>query len=158
MNKVKDVLIESAKFRIKKYKSEDGSFLGESQFEGNSLLNEGINELTKLIASASGTKWDNANAYLGVGDSAIATTADMTALQGASITYQGMATDFPTYGSSEKLTWKAVFGSDEANHSWQEFTVGNESTGGINLNRAVSDEGSKTGGQTWNLELVITFS
>ena len=35
-------------------------------FHGNCLLNEGINEVFTLICSASGTKFDNANAQTGV--------------------------------------------------------------------------------------------
>ena len=39
-----------------------------TSFEGNCLLNEGINELWTILCSASGTKFDNATAQTGVGD------------------------------------------------------------------------------------------
>ena len=158
-NIVKDILIESAKFRINKYDSATGKFLDSSEIDGNTLLNEGINELTKLIGSDSGSEWSNANAYLGVGDSGAAASASQTGLLGTSV-YKGMESGYPTYGSSQKITWKSSFASDEANQDWKEFTVGNDSTdaAAVNLNRATSDEGTKTAGQTWELELEITFS
>lgn len=149
---------EKAEFKITKYDS-DGNLIDESEFEGNSLLNEGINNLTTLIGSTSGTEWSNANAYLGVGDSSVATDSTMTGLQGTSTNYEAQESGYPTYGSNQEITWKSSFDSQTANHSWQEFTVGNASDStGDNLNRAVSDEGTKSAGQTWELEMTITFS
>ncbi len=54
----------------------------ESEIEGNLLLNEGIAELHNLIAATGGTKWDNTNARLGVGDSAAAEGAGQTVVPG----------------------------------------------------------------------------
>ena len=52
-----------------------------------------------------------------------------------------------------------VFGSGDANYSWQEFSVANASSGtGTNLNRKVSNQGTKASGQTWTLDLAITLS
>jgi hypothetical protein len=52
-----------------------------------------------------------------------------------------------------------VFGSADANYAWQEFTVANASSGtGKNLNRKVSNQGTKASGQTWTLDLAITLS
>ena len=45
------------------------------EFEGNLLLNEGINELWTLVCAATATRFDNTNAYIGVGDSATAADA-----------------------------------------------------------------------------------
>jgi hypothetical protein len=102
---------------------------GAEQFttiKGNLLLNEGINELFALICSATGTKFDNTNAYLGVGDSATAADATQTGLQAAAnYLYKAMEAGFPTYGTAQKATWKSSFGSAEANFAWNEFTVCN---------------------------------
>ncbi|MFW5902802.1 MAG: hypothetical protein ACOCTT_02870 [archaeon] len=150
--------IENAHWKIKKY-DKNGELYEESEIEGNALLDEGANLLTELIGSTGGTEWNSSNAYLGVGDSSASTETDMTGLQGSS-TYKGMEDGYPTYGTDQKITWKASFASDEANHDWQEFTVSNDSTDndGTNLNRTTSDEGTKSEGQTWELELEITFS
>ena len=52
-----------------------------TSFERNCLLNEGINELWTILCSAGGTKFDNANAQTGVGDSSTAEVATQTSLQ-----------------------------------------------------------------------------
>ncbi len=130
----------------------------ESEIEGNLLLNEGIAELHNLIAATGGTKWDNTNARLGVGDSAAAEGAGQTGLQGTSKTYAGMEATYPQY-AAQVTTWRAVFGGGVGNHAWNEFTVVNAADDtGKNLNRKVSAQGTKTAGQTWTLDLTITWS
>lgn len=130
-----------------------------TQIKGNILLNEGINALFTIICSAGGTDWDNTNARLGVGDSSVAESATQTGLQGTSKTFKGMDATYPQYGTSQKATWRATFGSGEGNHSWQEFTVVNAADDtGDNLNRKVSDQGTKTSGQEWELTLEISLS
>ena len=129
-----------------------------SEIDGNVMLNEGINELWRLACSASGTVFSNANAYLGVGTDATAAGATDTGLIGTTA-YVGMESGYPTYGTSQKATWKSSFGAAVGNHAWAEFTVGNaDSNGGVNLNRKVSAQGTKTSGQTWELTLEITLS
>lgn len=128
-------------------------------FKGNVMLNEGINELWTLVCSSSGTKFDNANAYLGVGDGTAAEDATQTGLQGTNKAYQGMDATYPAYGTNQKATWRATFDGSTANFGWQEFTVANGSDDTAkNLNRKVSDQGSKTSGQTWQLTLEIQLS
>lgn len=132
----------------------------ETEFSPNLLLNEGINMLWTILCSSGGTKFDNANAYLGVGDSTTAAAASQTGLQASTNKlYKAMDVSYPTYGTNQKATWKATFGSSEANFSWQEFTVANgNSDTATNLNRKVSDQGTKASGQTWELTLEITVS
>jgi len=132
-------------------------------FTGNVMLNEGINELWTLVCSSSGTEFDNTNAYLGVGDDTTAESATQDKLQAevnaTNYLYKAMDSGYPTYGSDQKATWRATFGGSDANFSWQEFTVANGSSGTAkNLNRKVSDQGTKTSGQQWQLELSITLS
>jgi hypothetical protein len=130
-----------------------------SEFVQNLLLNEGINELWTILCSAGGTKFDNTNAYLGVGDSDTAAQATDTGLLGSSKTYKAMDGSYPTYGTSQKATWRSTFGSADGNHAWKEFTVCNTNLDtGKNLNRKVSDQGSKQSGQSWELTLEITLS
>lgn len=130
-------------------------------FKGNLLLNEGINELWTIVGSASsGTKFDNSNAYLGVGDSATAEDASQTGLQAATNKlYKAMDTSYPTYGTSQKITFRSTYGSSDANYDWREFTAANgNSDSAKNLNRKVSSQGTKAVGQTWELTLAITLS
>ena len=131
----------------------------ESEFEGNMLLNEGINNvlLPVLGGTDSPTVFDNANAFIGVGTDSSAEDASQTGLLGTS-TYVGMESGYPSVGS-QKITWRSVFDGSTGNHDWREFTVCNANANtGDNLNRKVSDQGTKASGQTWTLDLEITFS
>ena len=116
-----------------------------TSIDGNIMLNEGINELWTLVCSASGTEFDNSNSYLGVGDDATTEAAAQTGLQAAvNKKYKAMDSGYPTYGTSQKATWKSTFASADANYDWREFTVANGASGGcVNLNRKVSSQGTK---------------
>ena len=131
---------------------------GESVFYQNVLLNEGITTLLNLLTGETEVAFSNTNAYLGVGESTTAAAAGQTDLQGASKTYKAMEASYPSI-SGQTVTFRSVFGSDDANNAWQEFTVANGSSGAAdNLNRKVDDQGTKASGQTWTLDLAITFS
>jgi len=153
-----------AKWKIEKYKNEqdkkDGKPYEVVCWPLNLLLNEGINEIWTILCSAGGTKFDNTNAYLGVGDSNTAAAATQTALQAAvNKLYKGMESGFPTYGTDQKAVWKSSFASAEANFAWEEFTVANgNSDASINLNRKVESKGTKLSGTVWDLTLEITLA
>jgi len=132
-----------------------------SEFEGNCLLNAGINELLLLLIGGAGTAYSNANAYLGVGDDDTAAAAAQTGLQAAvNKFWQGMAATYPTSPPvSQQVVFRAVFADGDAQYDWKEFTVVNAATdAGENLNRKVSDQGTKAAGQEWTLTLTITLS
>lgn len=127
--------------------------------EGNLLLNEGITRLANLLIGGGGTAFNNANAYIGVGDSSTAASASQTGLQAATNKlYKAMVATYPQI-SSQTVTFRSAFGSSEGNFAWEEFTVANgNSDASENLNRKVSSQGTKSSGQTWTLDLTITFS
>jgi len=171
MNAIFETGKMKAKWTIRRYRSEDFDRLGfeaetyhstlppVSVFENNLLLNEGIAELWDICATGSGTKFDNANAYLGVGDDNTAASASQTGLQAATNKlYKAMEATYPQR-SAQTVTWRSVFGTADANWSWNEFTVANgNSDAADNLNRKVEAEGTKAAGQTWTLDLEITLS
>lgn len=129
-------------------------------FEGNVALNEGLQLLIDIITGRDTTsaKWDSTNARLGVGDGTTAENATQTGLQGTNKAFKAMDTGYPTR-TNQTATWRATFGGTEANFSWREFTVVNAADdNGKNLNRKVVDKGTKASGETWTLELQITFS
>lgn len=130
-----------------------------SEFEGNVLLNEGITALLNLLIGAAETAFNNANTYLGVGDSSTGESASQTGLQAAvNKTWKAMETSYPSI-ASQTVTFRAVFGTSDANYDWNEFTATTSSDdSGDNLNRKVSSQGTKASGQTWTLDLAITFS
>ncbi len=129
-----------------------------SRFRQNVLLTEGIRELWTLVALSSGTKFDNSNAYLGVGDSSTAASIDQTGLQASSNKlYKAMDTSYPQV-TDNTCTWRSTFGSGDANFTWNEFTVANGSSDSAkNLNRKVQAEGTKVSGQVWELTLEISI-
>jgi hypothetical protein len=129
-------------------------------FEGNLLLNEGINELWTLGCGTGATKFDNSNANIGVGDSNTAASASQTGLQASSNKlYKAMDGGYPTYGSSQQAVWRSTFATGDANFSWQEITVANgNSDSAKNLNRKVQDMGTKTSAVSRVTTLTITLS
>jgi hypothetical protein len=119
------------------------------------------------VAGTGATLFNNANAYMGVGDDATAADAAQTGLLGAANAgthklYVAMDGSYPTYGTAQKATWRSTFASADANFHWQEITVCNtNSNTGKNLNRKVQDMGTKPSeapGSTWVATLEITLS
>jgi len=135
------------------------AFLGKETFLANVGLNEGLQELIDLICGiGTPVKWDNTNAYLGVGDSSTAADPTQTGLLGTNKLYKAMDATYPQK-SGQTAEWRSTFGSGDANFAWNEFTVSNaNSDTGKNLNRKVEDKGTKASGETWTLSLKITFS
>jgi len=132
----------------------------EQCFLGNLLLNEGINELWSLVCGTGGVKFDSTNAYIGAGDSDTAASASQTGLQAASNKlYKAMDGGYPTYGTSQKATWRSTFSTSEANWAWKEITVANgDADDHDNLNRKVQDMGTKSASYARTATLDITLS
>lgn len=127
--------------------------------DGNILVNAGINLLWTLACGGAGTAFSNANAYLGVGDSSTAADAAQTDLQATTNKLRkAMDASYPTYGASQKATFRSTFGSGDANFAWNEVGVFNASSGGTMLNRKVQSLGTKASGTTWVLTVEITLS
>lgn len=125
---------------------------------GNIMVNAGLQNMIDALIGGSITVFSNANAYLGVGDSSTAEAATQTDLQAATNkTRKAMSATYPSR-TNQTVTFRAAFGSSDANYNWNEFAVFNASTGGTMLNRKVSSQGTKASGQTWTLDLAITFS
>jgi hypothetical protein len=130
------------------------------EFDYNLLLNEGINELWKLVCGTGAAKFDASNAYIGVGDDAAAASASQEGLQASTNKlYKAMDSPYPTYGTDQKATWRSTFGSSDANFAWNEITVANgNSDSAKNLNRKVQAMGTKAVGTTWVATLEITLA
>lgn len=142
------------------------------EIAGNLLLQEGITRITSLIIGAGGNAFNNANSFLGVGDSTTAEAATQTELQAtqnaANRFYKGMVATYPqrSGGFSQTIDFRSDFTSTEANFVWNEWTAAEGATtasgsgflvGTTNMNRKVQSLGTKTTG-TWTLTGSITFS
>jgi len=161
---LKELAGHTTKWTITKYASENdyknNNPFDIVNFEGNILVNEGINYLLTMIATDNkvGTPWSNANAYLIVGTGSTAATANDTQATFTNGVVKPMDAGYPTYGTNQTVTWQATFGANDANQAWNEFGVLNAATGGKLLNRKVSAQGTKVSGQVWVLTVQITLS
>jgi len=120
------------------------------------------NAFRDLVASAvygnSITPYNNANSYIGVGDSSTAFAATQTDLQASTNKLRkSMDTSYPTI-SQNVLTFRSTFGTGDANWAWNEWGVFNASSGGTMLNRKVESLGTKTSAQSWQITVTITLS
>ena len=146
------------KWIIEKYDGNMNLYETE-EIEGNLLLNEGITELLTLLIGGSATPFNNANAYIGVGDGTTPASATQTGLVGTNKTYRPMDATYPKI-SGQTVTFRATFGPEHGNHKWREFTVANgNSDAAKNLNRLVEAPlREKVAPDTWVVQLEITIS
>lgn len=122
------------------------------------ITDAGRNHLVQAGIGAGVTAFNNANAYIGVGDSSTAFSAAHTDLQAASNKLRkAMDATYPT-GGSNVITFRSTFATGDANFAWNEWGVFNASSGGTMLNRKVESLGTKTSAQTWQFTVVLTFT
>lgn len=122
------------------------------------LVDAGRNHMVQATVGAAVTPFNNANTYLGVGDSATAHAAGQTDLVAASNKLRkAMDATYPS-GASNVITFRSTFGTGDANWAWNEWGTFNGSTGGTMLNRKVESLGTKTNTQTWQFTTTLTFT
>ena len=108
--------------------------------------------------SASPTLFNNANAYIGVGDSSTAFAVGQTDLQAATNKLRkAQDAGYPTQAANV-LTFRATYGTAEANWAWDEWGVFNANSGGTMLNRKVESLGTKTSAQSWQITATVTLT
>lgn len=110
-----------------------------------------------LIGGSTYTKFNNANAYIAVGDSTTAFSSAQTDLQGTNKTRKAMDATFPTRASAA-MTFQSTFATADANYTWNEWGVANASAAGNMMNRKVENLGTKTSSATWQFSVTITLS
>ena len=124
-------------------------FLAEECWEGNTGLNEGLQNLIDVAAALGGTNYGSANAYLGVGIGTAAAAAAQTGLQGTATAFAAIDASYPAR-TSQTVEYRATFGTAAANFAWEEYTLVNAATdAGQNLLRATSTKGTKVAGESW---------
>jgi hypothetical protein len=121
------------------------------------LTNTGRNFLAQA-SMESVTLFNNANAHLGVGDSATAFAASQTDLQAATNKVRkAMDATYPQR-SSNVVTARSTFGTSEANFAWEEVGLFNASSGGTMMCRKTQALGTKPSTQSWELTATITYN
>lgn len=158
----RDACKYTSEWRIAKYAS-DAEYAAGNPYEvsilpGNITVNAGIQLMLDLLIGAGGTVYNNANAYIGVGDSTTSESASQTDLQAATNKLRkAMSAGYPSR-SGQTLTFRSVFGPSDSNYAWNEFAVFNAASAGTMLNRKVNSQGTKASGQTWTIDLAIVWS
>ena len=133
--------------------------IGESKIQGNVLTNAGINLLWSLAVGGAGTTYAYANTAIAVGTGTSNPTDPTQTTLATETARVQVDASYPTYGTSQLVVFRSTFTGLVANVHWQEFGVFNNITsGGTMLNRKVSDQGTKTSGQTWQVSVTITLS
>ena len=111
--------------------------------------------LAAATTSGTATAYNNANSYIGVGDGTTAFAATQTDLVGTSKLRKGMDATYPTT-SGNTLTFRATFGTSEANFAWNEWGIFNAASAGTMMTRKVESLGTKTASQSWQITTTIT--
>ena len=133
--------------------------------EDNLLLIGGASALLERLIGTGITAFDNANAYLGVGDSTTAAADTQTDLQASTNKLRkAMDSGYPSHTDStsssgaKTITFRATFGTSDANFPWQEWIIANASSAGRALNRKVESLGTKTSAQSWQLTVTLSLA
>ncbi len=121
------------------------------------LSNAGRDLIAALVVGESVTAFNAANAYIGVGNGTAAFSAAQTDLQGASKLRKAMEAGYPQRAGNV-LTYRAVFGTSEANFAWEEWGLFNAASSGTMLNRKVEALGTKTSAQSWQITTTLTVN
>ena len=108
------------------------------------LTNAGRDHFATDLIGSSVIEFDNANAHLGVGDDATAFAKAQTDLQAASNKFRRpMEASFPDVPSAANIiTFRALFGTSEANFAWEEWGIFHQLSGGTMLSRKGRQNGS----------------
>lgn len=130
------------------------------------LVNSGKDLLIKSIRGDSITPFNNANSYLGVGDSSTAANVAQIDLQASTNKLRkAMDVGYPKiYGevggpsNPGEILFFSTFTSGEANFAWNEFGLFNASSGGVMFDRFTQSLGTKPSNQVWELQLTLNFS
>lgn len=149
-------------FRIEKYfcRNSKTGLLEPKPFEVLEFLNAYTNTggalALDLLAGAGGTAFNNANAYIGSGDSSTAFAASQTDLQAATNKLRkAMDATFPSR-ASQVMTWRSTFATSDANWVWNEIALFNASSAGTMLARIVASMGTKTSSVSYVASYTIT--
>lgn len=121
------------------------------------LTNAYRDHLASATIGTAVTAFTTANAHIGVGNSTTAFAATQTDLVGASKFRKVMDAGYPTR-SGGAMTFRATFGTGDANFAWEEWGVFNAASAGTMMNRVVQANGTKAGTETKQVTVTITLS
>lgn len=121
------------------------------------LTNAFRDYLTAKLTGGGAALFDNANAYIGVGNGTTAFAATQADLVGASKFRKGMDAGYPQVAGNV-MTFRSTFATGDANFAWQEWGIFNAASGGTMMNRVVQDNGTKASTETKQVTVTVTLS
>lgn len=158
-------------FRVETWRGDDRDDLLEVAEFSNLLMYGGASCVAEALigggtatAGQALTFFNNANAYIGAGDSSTAAVATQTDLQASTNKLRkAMDTGFPSHtdgvtSGAAVATWRSTFATADANFNWQEVALFNGSSGGRMLNRAVQNIGTKTSAVSRIIVATVTLA
>lgn len=111
-----------------------------------------------IVNDSAPTPFNNANAFIGAGDGTAAFAAAQTDLQASTNKLRrGMQATYPQRAANV-LTFQSLFGTGDANWTWNEWGVFNNATAGVMLCRKVEALGVKASTQSWLLTTTIQIN
>jgi hypothetical protein len=121
------------------------------------LTNLGKSFMVDSLLGIATTPFNEANSYIGVGNSNTSFDPAQTDLVGSSKIRTSMLTGYPKKDISDPntLIYKGEYTGLQANFSWLEWGIFNSDN--LMLLRVVEDIGIKREGSTWIFEVFITF-
>jgi hypothetical protein len=124
------------------------------------LTDAGRNHMVQAAIGAAVTAFNNANSYIGVGDSTAVFATTQTDLQGTTNRLRkAMDATYPS-GATNVIAFRSTFATTDANWVWNEWGIFNNATtgSGTMLSRKVESLGTKTNTQTWQFTATLTFT
>lgn len=119
------------------------------------LTRAGVNLIAQALTGTS-VPFNAETARIGVGDGQAAFSIEHQDLTGANKFRKKVEAGYPIVDPPD-ITFKAIFGPDEANFAWNEWGIFNAETGGTMLDRVVESNGTKQANQTWILEVTVSL-
>lgn len=117
----------------------------------NAWFTAGYNIILNLITGQSTHLFSNSLTQIGVGNSAAGFSDAFTTLQGASTSFKGMVSAYPSVPASGQVSFRSQWTTSEGNFQWEEWAI-RESTGSVLWNRGLTGGGGswlKTSAEVW---------
>lgn len=124
----------------------------------NIILDNGANEMLKLITGQGGTQFSEANSYIYVGTNNTAESSSQTGVIATDSNRASAAMDsgYPSV-DGRQMVYRATFGDSQANFAWREVAITNGTgVGSIAMNRKVANLGTKETG-TWTVQVTVSL-
>lgn len=149
---------------VHKYRAGEAEPYAVEEHPGNLLMYGGASLLWERLIGTSVTAFNNANAYLAVGNSSFAATPTQGDMQGTAHR-EAMDATYPihTSGATQadaSIVFKSTYEDGDAEFAWQEWGLFNHVSDQTNnmLNRKVFSGGTKAPGDVWSLTVTLTLA